>query len=101
VYFDRKEEAVASTRFSTTQRSGAPAQTPRQALTSLARHGVRVHVEAGTAASRRLARWANAADRLVQAAGDELLRRVGGESGSPKLVTSSRATRTRQSTTRR
>jgi hypothetical protein len=92
---------MASTRFSTRQRGAAahaPSPTPQQALAALARHGVRVHIEAGTAAAKRLAGWAYAAERFVQTAGDELLRLVDGGDRPPDLTTSTRATRVRHST---
>jgi hypothetical protein len=76
---------MSSTR-STNNQSSAPAETPRDALTAVARHGARIQVAALTAAGSVVAGWARAADRLVQAIGEELLRRVDGETDSRQLV---------------
>jgi hypothetical protein len=76
---------MASTRTTTKQRS-ATAETPRDALTAVARHGARIQIAALTAAGSVVAGWARAADRLVQTIGDELLRRVDGETDSGELV---------------
>jgi hypothetical protein len=80
---------MASTRSTTTQRRApreATTETPKSALTALARSGARIQIAAGTAAATALAGWAQAADRLAQTVGDELLRRVDGETDSPELV---------------
>jgi hypothetical protein len=81
---------MASTR-STTQRqrraqNATPAETPKSALTELARRSARIEIAALTAAVQTLAGWAQAADRFAQTVGDELLRRVDGETDSPELV---------------
>jgi len=55
-------------------------------LATLARRGVCIEIAAFTAAAAALTVWAQAADRLAQTVGDELLRRIGGESDSPELV---------------
>ena len=75
---------MASTRSSTTSR--APGQTPRDALVAVARDGARIQIAALTAAGKAVAGWAHAADRFAQAVGDELLRRVDGETNSRELV---------------
>jgi hypothetical protein len=80
---------MASTRSNTpTRRAAAPAQadTPKQAFLSLIRHGARLQIAAGTAAAMALTRWAQTADRLAQTVGDELLRRVDGETDSAELL---------------
>src|SRR4029077_3536100 len=80
---------MASTRSSTTQRRApreASTETPRAALTSLARRGARIQIAAFTATATTLAGWAQATDRLAQPFGHELLRRVDGETDSPELV---------------
>ena len=78
---------MASTRsIADTRRAAASAETPKQALTALARHGVRIQVAACAALARTVTGWAQSADRLVQTVGDELLRRVEGESDSPELI---------------
>ena len=59
---------------------------PGQALLTLARHGARVQIAACAAAAKTLTEWAQTTDRLVQAVGDELLRRVNRETGSAELV---------------
>src|SRR5205807_9492103 len=76
---------MASNRSTVRQRSAA-SETPRDALTAVARHGARVQIAALTATGTVVAGWARAADRLVQAIGDELLRRVDGETDSGELV---------------
>jgi hypothetical protein len=63
-----------------------PAETPKSALTELARRSARIEIAACTALAKTLADWAQAADRLAQSVGDELLRRVDGETDSPELV---------------
>ena len=75
---------MASTRSSTTSRD--PGQTPRDALVAVARDGARIQIAALTAAGKAVAGWAHAADRFAQAVGDELLRRVDGETNSRELV---------------
>ena len=75
---------MASTRSSTTSR--APGQTPRDALVAVARDGARIQIAALTAAGKAVAGWAHAADRFAQAVGDELLRRVDGETDSGELI---------------
>ena len=80
---------MASTRSTTAIRDAArPAstETPKEALTALARRTVRIQVAACTAAARALTGWAQSADHLAQTAADELLRRVDGESDSPELI---------------
>jgi hypothetical protein len=61
-------------------------ETPRDALTAVARHGVRIQIAALAAAGKAIAGWAHAADRFAQAVGDELLRRVDGETDSRELI---------------
>ena len=81
---------MASTRSSTTRQrhatSDAATETPKQALTTLARGGAHIQIAAWTAAAKTVAGWAYAADSFAQTIGDELLRRVDGESDSPELV---------------
>jgi hypothetical protein len=80
---------MASTRSTSTQRRArrkTSTQTPKAALTTLARRGASIEIAAFTAAAAALTGWAQAADRLVQSVGDELLRRIEGESDSPELV---------------
>jgi len=82
---------MASTRSTTRQRQRrvqhpTPAETPKSALTELTRRSARIEIAALTAAIQTLAAWAQAADHLAQTVGDELLRRVDGETDSPELV---------------
>lgn len=80
---------MASTRSKTTTRRTArtkPARTPKQAFVALLRDGARIQIAAGTAAAKTLSDWAQTTDRFAQAAGDELLRRVDGETDSAELV---------------
>jgi hypothetical protein len=80
---------MASTRSTTPTRGAArPAstETPKAALTSLARQTARIQVAACTAAAKTLTGWALAADRFAQSVADELLRRADGESDSPELI---------------
>lgn len=81
---------MASTRSTTTRqrrasREASTTETPKAALTTLARRGARIQIAACTAAATTLTGWAQAVDRLAQSVGDELLRRVDGESDSPEL----------------
>jgi hypothetical protein len=80
---------MASTRSNTPKHRAAraaSAKTPRQPLTALARHGARIQIAACMAAAKTLTEWAQTADRFAQAVGDELLRRVDGETDSAELV---------------
>ena len=52
----------------------------------LARRSARIEIAAFTAAAAAFTGWAQAADRLAQTLGDELQRRVEGESDLPELV---------------
>jgi len=61
-------------------------ETPSDALAAVARHGVRIQIAALGAAGKAIAGWAHAADRFAQAVGDELLRRVDGETDSRELI---------------
>jgi hypothetical protein len=62
------------------------AATPKDALIAVARHTARIQIAAVSAAGTTIASWAGAADRLMQAVGDEVLRRVKGETDSDELV---------------
>jgi len=64
----------------------ASGETPRDALTAVARHGARIQIAALTAAGKAITGWAHAADRFAHAVGDELLRRVDGETDSRELI---------------
>jgi hypothetical protein len=80
---------MVSTRSNATTRRAARsahADTPGQAFLALIRHGARIQIAASTAAAKTLTEWAQTADRFAQAVGDELLRRVDGESDSAELV---------------
>ena len=79
---------MASTRSNTKRAAAAPVsvETPRDALVAVVRHGARIQIAALTAAGKLVAGWAHAADRFVQAVGDELLRRVDGETDSGELI---------------
>ena len=80
---------MASNRSKLESRSAAqPAsqETPRDALAAVARHGVRIQIAALAATGKAVAGWAHAADRFAQAVGDELLRRVDGETDSGELI---------------
>ena len=80
---------MASNRSNLKSRSTAQTasgETPRDALTAVARHGARIQIAALTAAGKAVAGWACAADRFAQAVGDELLRRVDGETDSGELI---------------
>jgi hypothetical protein len=80
---------MASTRSITSTRRAAgsvAADTPKQALLALVRHGARIQIAACTAAAKTLTEWAETADRFAQAVGDELLHRVNGETDSAELI---------------
>ena len=66
--------------------SATPADSPVDAFVALARSAARIQIAACAAAAKSFAGWAQAADRLAQVLGDELLRRVDGESDSAELV---------------
>lgn len=83
---------MTSTRLRTTKPAGArtpqrvPAETPRDALVSLARQTARIQIAAATSAARLLVEWAHSADQYAQTVGDELLRRVESETDSTELI---------------
>jgi hypothetical protein len=79
---------MASNRSNRTARSAQPpsVETPRDALAAVARHGARIQIAALSAAGKAIAGWAHAADQFAQALGDELLRRVDGETDSRELI---------------
>ena len=80
---------MASTRSNLTSRSAAqPAggETPRAALAAVAREGARIQIAALGAAGKAVAVWTQAADRFAKTVGDELLRRVDGETDSRELI---------------
>jgi len=80
---------MASNRSNLESRSAArlaSGETPRDALAAVARHGVRIQIAALTAAGKAITGWAHAGDRFAQAVGDELLRRVDGETDSRELI---------------
>jgi hypothetical protein len=80
---------VASTRSNATTRRAAGsalADAPKQAFLALVRHGARIQIAASTATAKTLTEWAQTADRFAQAVGEELLRRVDGETDSAELV---------------
>jgi hypothetical protein len=80
---------MASTRSNASTRSAAgsaPAETPTTVLSTMVRRGARIQIAACTTAAKTLAAWAQSADRLAQAVGDELLRRVDGETDSAQLA---------------
>jgi hypothetical protein len=91
MFFDRKGGVMASTRSTTrTQRTqpATQADSPRDAFTALARRVAHVQIAVCAAAAKSFAGWAQAADLLAQHVGDELLRRVDGETDSAELVAS-------------
>ena len=59
---------------------------PTTAFVTLVRRGARIQIAACTTAANTLVQWAQSADRLAQAVGDGLLRRVDGESDSAALA---------------
>ena len=78
---------MASNRSNATTRGAAvSAETPRDAFFAVARQTTRVQIAALSAAGKFVAGWAHAADRFAQAVGDELLRRVDGETDSRELI---------------
>jgi hypothetical protein len=80
---------MASNRSNLKSRSAsqpAAGETPRDALAAVARHSVRIQIAALGAAGKAIAGWAQAADRFAHAVGEELLRRVDGETDSRELI---------------
>ena len=61
-------------------------ETPSDALVALARQTARIQIAALSAAGNAIGGWARAADRFAQTVGDELLRRIDGESDSRELI---------------
>jgi hypothetical protein len=85
---------MASTRSSPKTRRaarGAPSDTPKQAMVALARHGARIQIAACSTAAKTLTEFAQTTDRFAQAVGDDLLRRVDGESDSAAVIARVRA----------
>ena len=62
------------------------ADSPKDELLALTRRAARMQIAGFAAAATSLAGWAQAADRFAQVVGDELLRRVDGETDSAELV---------------
>ena len=80
---------MASNRSNLTSRSAsspASVEAPSDAVVAVARHGARIQIAAFAATGKAIAGWMHAADRLAQAVGDELLRRVDGETDSRELI---------------
>ena len=80
---------MASTRSKTDTQGAANAaatDAPRHVLTALARQAIRIQIAACTAAAASFAGWAQEAERFTQVLGDDLIRRVDGESDSAELV---------------
>jgi hypothetical protein len=78
---------MASTRSNRTLSSAAqPAVTPSEAVTTIVRESARIQLAAFSAVGKGLADWAGATERLTHALGDELLRRLDGESDSRELI---------------
>jgi hypothetical protein len=78
---------MASNRSNVTSRSATePAGSPGDALANVARHTARIQIAALGAAGKAIAGWVHAADLFAEAIGDELLRRVEGETGSGELI---------------
>jgi hypothetical protein len=80
---------MASTRSTQRTQRRQPASSgdsPKGALVALTRRAARMQIAGFAAAATSLARWAQAADRFAQVVGDELLRRVDGETDSAELV---------------
>ena len=76
---------MASTRSINRARSAA-SQTPTDSLRSVARDGARMQIAGLSATVTAIAGWARAADRFVHAVGDELVRRIDGETDSRELI---------------
>ena len=62
------------------------ADSPRDEVVALGRRAARMQIAGFAAVAMSFAGWAQAVDRLAQAVGDELLRRVDGETDSAELV---------------
>ena len=79
---------MASNRATATRSVSKPAsaETPKEAFVALARQSARIQIAALTATGTAIAGWAQAANRLAQEVGDELLRRVDCEIDSGELI---------------
>jgi len=60
--------------------------TAETAFVTLVRRSVRIHIAACATTAKTLIAWAESADRLAQAVGDELLLRIDGETDSAELA---------------
>ena len=78
--------STRSTQRTQRRRPARSAESPRDALAALTRRAARIQIAGFGAAATSLAGWAQAADRFAQTVGDELLRRVNGETDSAELV---------------
>ena len=61
-------------------------ETPKDALVAVVRHTARIQIAALSAVGNAIAGWSRAAERLAQAVGNELLRRVDGEGDSRESI---------------
>ena len=77
---------MASTRSTQHARRRQPTDRPKDAFAALAGRAARVQIAGSAAVVTSLVGWASSADRLTQAVGDELLRRVDGETDSAELL---------------
>jgi hypothetical protein len=78
--------SIRPPRTSTSTARRATAQTPSDAVSAIARESARIQLAALSAVGEGLASWAQAADRLTRSVGDELLRRLDGETDARELI---------------
>ena len=78
--------STRSTQRTQLRQTASSAESPRDAFAALARRAARLQIAGCTAVATSLAGWALAVDRFAQVVGDELLRRVEGETDSAELA---------------
>ena len=78
--------STRSTQRTQLRQTTSPTESPRDALAALARRAARLQIAGCTAVAMSFAGWALAVDRFAQVFGDELLRRIAGETDSAELA---------------
>jgi len=77
--------STRSTQRTQLRQTTSPTESPRDAFAALARRAARLQIAGCTAVAMSFAGWALAVDRFAQVFGDELLRRIAGETDSGEL----------------
>lgn len=85
-HWNRPKDNEMIEKTSADETPAAAHNAPMDPVASVALHAARIQIAAVTTAGKVVGSWAHSADDYVQAMGDELLRRVEGETASPELV---------------